>query len=430
MVAAGSGPRAEPFLGHLRAFNHDRLGFLTRSARASGDVVPLRFGPKRYLLLSDPALVTELLVERAADFRKGYSVRLMRPVLGNGLLLNEGDHWRARRKLIQPELQRERVRGYAEVISRWTSWRLGQWSAGAGLDVYEEMSALTMGVATELIFGVDARTTHPVASSLRAAVREATRGRPLRALPLMRFLPTAANVREALVLRKLDRSIAALIGERRREGTGPGIIGALLRAGDADARQQRDDLVTLFFGAYDTTSNALAWALYLVGTHPEAWARLAAEAEDATSDAAEGGYAEAIVLEALRLYPSAWAESREAIRDCEVGGHPVARGDSVIVSQWVLHRDPRWFDEAALFRPERWLEGLADRLPRGTFFPFGLGPRRCVGSALAMLESVMVLRAVARGWRLRPIGAAQPVPEAIFTLRPRGGLPMQVEAAP
>lgn len=430
MVAVASGPRAEPFLGHLRGFNRDRLGFLTRSARENGDVVPLRFGPKRYLLLSDPALVTQLLVERAADFRKGYSVRLMRPVLGNGLLLNEGDHWRARRKLIQPELQRERVRGYAEVISRWTSWRLGQWSAGAVVDVYEEMSALTMGVATELIFGVDARTSHPVASSLRAAVREATRGRPLRAFPLMRFLPTAANVREALVLRKLDRSIGALIAERRRVGTGPGIIGALLRSGDADARQQRDDLVTLFFGAYDTTSNALAWALYLVGTHPEASARLTAEAEDAASDAKEGGYAEAIVLEALRLYPSAWAESREAIRDCEVGGHRVARGDSVIVSQWVLHRDPRWFDEAEMFRPERWLEGLADRLPRGAFFPFGLGPRRCVGSALAMLESVMVLRAVARGWRLRPIQAAQPVPEAIFTLRPRGGLPMQISPAP
>ncbi|MGH2378308.1 MAG: cytochrome P450 [Candidatus Limnocylindria bacterium] len=428
MLAAPSAPRAEPVLGHLRAFNRDRLGFLVRCARDHGDVVPLRFGPKRYVLMSDPPLVTELLVERAADFRKGYSVRLMRPVLGNGLLLNEGEHWRARRRLIQPELQRERVRGYADLISRWTAWQLRRWSAGAVRDVYDDMNALTMGVATELIFGIDARTSHPVAAALRSAVREATRGRPLRAFPLARFIPTAANAREALVLRSLDRSIAALIAERRRSGPGAGILGSLLRSGDADPRQQRDDLVTLFFGAYDTTSNALAWALYLVGTHPEAWPRLAAEAADPSKDGQEGGFAEAIVLEALRLYPSAWAESREAIRACEVGGQTLARGDSVIVSQWVLHRDPRWFDEPERFLPERWLDGLADRLPRGAYFPFGLGPRRCVGASLAMLEAAMVLRAVARDWRPLAARRAEPVPEAIFTLRPRGGLPMRIEA--
>lgn len=426
MLAAASAPRSEPLLGHLRAFNRDRLGFLEACARDHGDVVPLRFGPKRYLLLNDPALVTELLVDRAADFRKGYSVRLMRPVLGNGLLLNEGEAWRARRRLIQPELQRARVRGYSGTIARWTSWQLARWSAGAERDVYEDMSALTMGVATELIFGVDARTAHPVASALRAAVREATRGRPLRALPLARYLPTPANAREALVLRALDGAVHALIrGEREREGSR--ILDALLRAGGGDARQLRDDLVTLFFGAYDTTSNALAWALYLVATRPESAERLAAEGADPDGDANEGGYAEAVVLEALRLYPSAWAESREALRDCEIGGHAIARGDSVVVSQWVLHRDPRWFDAPLAFRPQRWLDGLADRLPHGTYFPFGIGPRRCVGASLAMLESVMVLRAVARSWRLSPASQAPPVPEAIFTLRPKGGLPLRVD---
>jgi cytochrome P450 len=427
MLAVASAPRGEPLLGHLRAFNRDRLGFLSACARDHGDAVPLRFGPKRYLLLSHPALVSELLVDRAADFRKGYSVRLMRPVLGNGLLLNEGEHWRARRRLIQPELQRARVRGYAETIARWTSWELAQWSAGAVRDVYEDMSALTMGVATELIFGVDARTAHPVAQALRGAVREATRGRPLRALPLMRYLPTPANAREALVVRRLDRAVHALIRDARKR-PGSGMLAALLRAGDSDARQQRDDLVTLFFGAYDTTSNALAWALHLVATRPETAARLAAEAADPAGDASEGGYAEAVILEALRLYPSGWAESREALRDCEIGGNRVARGDSVVVSQWVMHRDPRWFDAPLAFRPERWLGGLADRLPRGAYFPFGIGPRRCVGASLAMLESAMVLRAVARSWRLRPAGAS-PVPEAIFTLRPKGGLPLHVDPA-
>ncbi len=428
MLAVASRPRAEPFLGHLRAFNRDRLGFLAACARDHGDVVELRFGPKRYLLISDPALITEVLVDRAADFRKGYSVRLMRPVLGNGLLLNEGDHWRARRRLIQPELQRARVRGYAEVISRWTSWQLAQWAPGAVRDVYQDMSLLTMGIATELIFGVDARSAHPVVSALRGAVREATRGRPLRAFPLARFFPTAANAREALVVRRLDRAVHARIRERRADPGGTDVLAALLRSGDADPRQQRDDLVTLFFGAYDTTSNALAWALYLVATHPDVSARLAAEVADPADDAAEGGYAEAVVLEALRLYPSAWAESREALRECVIGGHRIGRGDSVVVSQWVTHRDPRWFDDPLLFRPERWTGGLADRLPRGAYFPFGLGPRRCVGASFAMLESVMVLRAVARGWHLRPAIAAPPVPEAIFTLRPKGGLPIRVDA--
>lgn len=427
LAVAGASPRAEPFLGHLRAFNRDRLGFLADCAREHGDVVPLRFGPKRFLLLSDPALITEVLVERAADFRKGYSVRLMRPVLGNGLLLNEGDHWRARRRLIQPELQRARVREYADVISRWTAGQLGNWSPAAVRDVYEDMSLLTMGIATELIFGVDARSAHPVASALRAAVREATRGRPFRAFPLARFLPTPANTREALILRRLDRAVHGWIRERRGDLSGADMLGHLLRSGDSDARQQRDDLVTLFFGAYDTTSNALAWALYLMGTHPDVSERLSAESADPEADAAEAGYAEAVVLEALRLYPSAWAESREALRECVIAGHVVAAGDSVVVSQWVTHRDPRWFDDPLHFRPERWTDGLADRLPRGAYFPFGLGPRRCVGASLAMLESAMVLRAVARRWRLRPATAAPPVPEAIFTLKPRGGLPMRID---
>lgn len=427
MLALTVRPGAEPLLGHLRAFNRDRLGFLTECARVHGDAVGLRFGQKRFLLLSHPALITEVLVERAADFRKGYSVRLMRPVLGNGLLLNEGDHWRTRRRLIQPELHRARVRGFADVVARWTAWQLGQWSPGAVRDVYEDMSLLTMGIATELVFGVDARSSHPTASALRAAVREAKRARPFRGFPLARYLPTAANAREALVLRRLDGALHRLIRERRGEASGPDALSALLRSGDSDVRQQRDDLVTLFFGAYDTTSNALAWALYLVATHPGVAERLYAEGVDPARDAADGGYAEAVVLEAMRLYPSAWAESREALRECSVGGHRVAPGDSVVVSQWVSHRDPRWFEQPLLFRPERWAEGLAARLPRGAYFPFGLGPRRCVGESLAMLESVMVLRAVARAWRLHPAGAAAPVPEAIFTLKPRGGIRLRID---
>jgi cytochrome P450 len=365
--------------------------------------------------------VKTVLVDRAADVRKGYSTRLMRPVLGNGLLLNEGGSWRARRRTIQPELRRERVEAWTGVIRRWTALILSRWSDNAVREVYADMGALTMGVAGEIVFGIDALSDDGLARALRAAVRATTEGLPFRVVPAMRLIPTPRNLAEARILRDLDREVRALIARRRGGDPGRDLLGALLRCDGPDSdRQLRDDLVTLFFGAYDTTSNALAWALYLVASHPRVAEVLAAETGTARP------YAEAVIDETLRLYPSGWAESREALRDFDLGPHRIARGTTIVVSQWVAHRDPRYYEQPEEFRPERWVDGLADRLPPGAFFPFGIGPRRCVGAALAMVESVMVLAAVTAEWELSPAGPRAPRPEAIFTLRPKGGVPLRV----
>ena len=419
------GPRADSVLGHLLQFDRDRLGFLERCAR-HGDVVRLRFGPKRVLLFADPTLVRSVLVSHAAAFRKGYSVRLLRFLLGDGLLTSDGERWLARRRAAQPALSRERVAAAVPLMRGCVERTLAGWRDGATRDAYTDMTALTMTIAARVVLGVDVAADPHAAQALIAAAETTGRERPRGILRFLGLPPTLTDRRVRRVIRDLDGFIYALIAERRSAPADDDALSLLVRTqpGVPD-RHLRDDAVTLFFGAYDTTANALAWALHLLACHPDVQRRVADELatelgsrEPDADDLARLRLTFAVVHEALRLYPSAWAQSREATRDCDIDGVLVRRGTTVIVSQWLTHRDERQFARPLDFEPDRW---LAPDPPTRAFFPFGLGARRCIGAGLAMTECAVTLAWILRRFELVPAGPP-PRPAAVITLRPSGPL--------
>ena len=436
----------------------DLLGFLTTCAREYGDVVPLRFGPIRAVLVSHPDDIEAVLVTRQQDFVKGGRVRRARAasLVGNGLGVSEGELWRRQRRLMQPAFTAARIAAYAGVMVAGTERLLANWRDGEVRDVQQEMMRLTLEIVAQALLGADVMSEVAEFGAASAVVHEHFQSRLTSLLFLLPDrVPTPGNLRYQRAVRRLDRIVYRIIDERRarqsRRGedrgdpsTGPGepLLATLLRAQDEAGRgltdkQLRDEVITLLLAGHQTTALALTWAWYLLAQHPGADARLAAEAQTvlgtrtpAAADVPRLEYAELVVKEALRLYPPGVAVTREATRACEIGGYRVPAGTNVIMSQWVTQRDPRFFDAPEAFRPERWSrgeatgEGSAGRRPRFAYFPFGGGPRVCIGGAFAMAEAVLVLAMLARRFRLTLAPGQVVRPHVAYTLRPKGGLKM------
>ncbi|MEX2275910.1 MAG: cytochrome P450 [Actinomycetota bacterium] len=414
---------------------------LERAAR-SGDVVAFRLPGGNAVLANHPDLVWEALVSRHRDVRKGPTVDLLRLVLGDGLLTSEGDLHRRQRRMIQPAFRRDRVAGYGQDIVTLAGRRADAWSSGEPVDVHAEMTDLSLAVVARSLFGVDvpASTAGDVAASIATL---------LRAMRILSFpggdvfgrLPIDANHRRRRAQERLDHAVDVIVAQKRRAGAeGDDLLSVLLRTEDDDDHahmsdeQVRDEVMTLFLAGHETTANALTFTWHLLGSHPTVEEALHAELAQVLGDTdptpADVGrlpLTDAIVRESLRLYPPSWAMARRTRVDMELAGNTVAAKDTIVVSQWLLHRDPRWWDAPALFRPLRWTEQPASERPRGAYFPFGAGPRICVGEPLARAELVLALATIARRVRLRPIDQG-PLPlQALVTLRPRGPVPMRPE---
>jgi cytochrome P450 len=434
------GPKGSPLLGNLGAFRRDPLGCLTRWAREYGDVVRLRFGAVPAVLINDPALIEEVLVTQGPAFgRAGAVVRAMRPGAGDGLFTSDGAHWRRQRRMLQPAFQRDQVAGYGATMVELTERMLRSWQDGETRDIRFEMMRLTLAVAAKTLFDADVGDqAGGIGAAVSVGLRETNaRLNSLLLLFLPDRFPAPANLRLQRAMRQLDEVVYGIIRERRSGATGADdLLARLLSARDGDGsamtdRQIRDELVTFMVAGHETTAIALSWTWYLLATHPDAEARLAAEVQcvlggrpPAVADIAALPFANMVVQEALRLYPPAWAISRDAREDTQLGGHPIARGTSVLMSQWVAHRDPRWFDEPEAFRPERWEDGLAERLPRFAYYPFGGGQRQCIGNTFALQEATLILASIIQRFQLSLAPGADMTPEAGLTLRPRSGVPM------
>ena len=306
---------------------------------------------------------------RSRDFVKTRSLRLLRGLIGDGLLLAEGDLWLRQRRLVQPAFHRQRVAAYGEVMADHATRRAAAWAPGAVVDVHEEMMTVTQGIVAKTLFDADVSDdSHTVGDAARDVTEFfATRvGSLLQLLPL--WLPTPAHLRLNRAIRQLDAVVYPMIAARRRAAVDRGdLMSILLHAQDADDgsrmtdRHVRDEVMTLFLAGHETTAVALTWTWVLLAQHPEADARLAEELlavlggrPPAVSDLPALRYTDMVVTESMRLYPPAYALARQAARATEAGGHPLARRDVVITPTWMVHRDPRWFDEPDAFRPERW----------------------------------------------------------------------------
>lgn len=428
--------RSLPLLGDLLAFGADRLGFLARQAREQGDVARFKLGPYRAFLLTDPEQVREVLITHAERFRKGPVLQRARVVLGDGLLTAEGDTHRRHRDLVQPAFHSKRITGYAETMIDRAATTTAGWAPEKPIDLHAETVRLTLASAGTTLLGTDVDESE--VAGVEAAVAD------LLSAYKLAFVPFGWRLQRIPVgpVRRLNRGRATLyeivdrvVARRRDAGDAGDLLSALVGGGELTDDEIRDHAVTLLLAGHETTANALAFACYLLAHDPQAEARVHAEVDAVVGSALRPRpddvdrlpVCRAVVAEALRLYPPAWTMGREAVAEHPVGDHVVAAGDLALLSQWVVHRDPRWWPEPERFRPDRWLDDSAKNRPRWAYFPFGAGLRRCIGEGFAWTEGVLALATIARRWRLRPVPDRPLRLDPLITLRPRGGLWLRPE---
>jgi len=436
------GPKGHLLLGNGPDFGRDQLGFYAACAREYGDLVPIRLGPRRALLVYHPDAIEEILVTRNRDFVKSPGVRLLlRRLIGNGLFLAEGGFWLRQRRLVQPAFHRQRIAAYGEVMTAYTARRLSGWKEGDVFDVHAEMMTLTQIIVAKTLFDADvsdesyaiAQTSNVLAEEFGTRLRSVVQFIP-------DWVPTPANLRANRALHHLNQVVFRMVAARRQTGEDRGdLLSMLLQAQDADDGSQlsneqvRDEVMTLFMAGHETTAVTLSWSWYLLAQHPEVDAQLADELQTVlgerpptVADLPRLKYAEMIVNESMRLYPPAYALARQAVNPSEIAGQSVAPGVVVIMPAWVVHRDSRWFDDGEAFRPERWAGDLVRRLPRFAYFPFGGGPRQCIGNAFATMEAVLILATIAQRFRLALEPGQQITPTPYITLRPEPGPRMRL----
>ena len=432
------GPKGQLIAGSFSDYTRDQLGFLTRCAKEYGDVVRMRFFNVGIVLLNHPDHIEQVLVVDNRHFVKDRAERSGLRFLGSGLLTSEGGFWRRQRRLAQPAFHRERINAYGETMVESAQQMLAGWRSGETRDIAAEMSRLTLGIVAGTLFGaISDAEREAVGAALRVILNRFTGG-VLFKVP--ESIPTPANLRFRRAIRDLEGVIYGIVGRRRKSSSDTGdLLSMLLAARDEESgegmsdKQLRDEVMTVLLAGHETTALNLTWTFYLLAEYPEAEAKLLAGLGEALGDRAPTvadlptlPYASAVVKESLRLYPPAWGFGREALSEREIGGYRVPAGTQLIVSQWVTHRDERFFEKAEEFLPERWLDGSTDGLPRYAYFPFGGGPRLCIGRQFATLEATLLLATILQRFRLRPAnGPVEPRPS--LSLRPRGGMRMALE---
>lgn len=440
-------PRAsnKPGLLGLLALRRDPLGFFSNLARDYGDIVNIKFGPENAYLLSRPEYVRDVLVVNQKKFMKGRGLQMAKKLLGEGLLTSEGEFHLRQRRMVQPAFHRQRIATYASVMVDYAAKTRERWSqipAGQPVNLAHEMTRLTLLIAGKTLFDADVENeASDIGEALTSTMNLFERiTNPLASI--LEKLPLPSNRRFAKAKEKLDEVIYRIINERRASGKDRGdLLSMLLMAQDTEGdggvmtdEQVRDEAMTLFLAGHETTANALAWTWYLLSQHPDVEAKLHAEIDQVLQgrlptyeDFAKLKYAEMVMAEAMRLYPPAWLLGRRALVDYEVGGYSIPAKSIVLMSQYVIHRDPRWFPEPEKFDPERWTPEARETRPKFSYFPFGGGTRVCIGEAFAWLEGVLVIATLAQKWRMRLIPGQTVTPQPGITLRPKGGLKMLIE---
>jgi cytochrome P450 len=436
----GTGPKGALVSGNMREYGADPVSAMLRWRDEHGDLVPIRFGPFRARMAYGPAEIEEVLVDRSADYRKSFGTRMLIPLLGNGLLTAEGDEWLRHRRLASPAFHRERVAGYGRTMAGYADDSVETWRDGDAIDLQDAMTTLTLRIVARTLFDADVSPRIEEVARVGAEVQDFYYGRfaSLRFL-IPTWLPTPGNRGLARAIRYLDEVVYDIIRERRPGEDRGDLLSLLLLARDEHGvgmseRQVRDEAMTLLMAGHETTALALTWAFMLLDRNPEARERLEAELHSTLGDRPPTPedvqalpYTQAVVNETLRLYPPAYITGREAVRDTRIGDVPIPKGHIILISMYATHRDPRFFPEPEAFRPERWLDGLEKRLPRGAFLPFGMGSRKCIGSSFAMMESMLLLTTVARKRRF-DLAPGDIPPHPAITLRPAAAVSARVRS--
>ena len=421
-----------------------------QEASKYGDLVTLSTKPALVYLVNHPDLIRDLVVTNHQKVDRGPNTEVMKLLTGNGLITATGaDHLRQRR-LIQPSLRRDRIERYAETMQSYAMEHQNDWADGQTVDLGRELSQLTLRIVVKTLFGTDlADEVRRIGAAFALSNNYITTraNQPPRMRKLFHRLPLPYSVRFKRARADLDRIIYGLIAERRAAlERGDDLLSLLIEArleDDAGAEsatatltdeQVRDETVTMFAAGHETTAVTLIWTWYLLATHPELQARFQNELDEVIGDRPATlddlpnlTFMDLTLEEALRLYPPIWFWGRMAFQPFDLGGYHIPAGAFLLAPQLIAQRDPRFFDAPLEFRPDRWTPEFRANLPQFAYYPFGGGPRRCIGEGFAMMEAKLILATIGRRWTMRhdPSHKADVLP--LISLRPKGGMPMFLE---
>lgn len=438
------GPKNNRFYGPFVAESRrDPLGFMTRLARTFGDVCSFRIGFEHVFFVNHPEYIHEILVNHYDHFLKGRGLSRSKHFIGEGLLLSEGEKHRRHRRLSQPAFHRNRIAAYAEVMADYCDRTSSRWRDGEVVDVWPEMQRLTLGVTGKTLFSADVESEFDEVGQAMMASTHQFRAFKLPLSSLLERLPLPHIFKFHRGKERLRQIVLRIIHERRRSGEARGdLLGMLIEAEDENDHGARlsslqvwDQALTFFIAGYDTIATALMWTWFLLSQNPLIASRLHAEVdhvltsgESATfDDLPKLRYTENVLAEAMRLYPPTWRLVRRSLKEFPLNGYVIPPGALVMVSQYVMHRDPRYFPDPEVFDPERFNPEAKAARPSFSYFPFGGGARRCLGEAFAMMEGVLLLASLARRWELEllPTHRVEPYPEHL--LRSKHGMVMRLK---
>lgn len=422
----------------LFRLKRDPLRFLQTLANKHGDAAHIQIGLQNFYLLNHPDYIKEVLLTQDRAFMKGAALQRTKRLLGEGLLTSEGEFHLRQRRIIQPLFHHERLAQYGSVIADLAERASVWWNDGADIDIAKEMSLLTLAITGKTLFGVD---VNDVAGEIGKALTAMLDTFAILVSPLGDFLmklPFPRLIRAKRAQELLDRIIYRVIEEARASGGSETLVSLLLQARDEDGngmtdQQVRDEAMTLFLAGFETTANTMTWTWHLLSQNPETEAKLHTEIDTVlggrlpkVDDLQRLTYTQMVLSESMRLFPPAWVVGRRALKDIQIGDLQIPEGSIVAVSQYVMHRDPRYYPEPERFDPERWTPEARATRPNYSYFPFGAGSRVCIGKHLAQMEAALILATIAGHWSLNAVAGHRVRTQPVITLRPKNGLRMKL----
>lgn len=433
------GPRRSFPLSGILAYRRGPHIFFENLARRYGDISYFRFSGLDAFMINHPDYIKDVLVTNHQHFKKGLALQRAKRLLGEGLLTSEGEFHRRQKRLAQPAFHRQRIASYGEIMTDYGARASARWHDGETLDIAEEMMRLTLAIVGKTLFDADVESDTEEVGEAMNVVMGLFDTLTIPFFELLEKLPLPQMQRFKKARAQLDRIIYRLIEERRRSGADRGdLLSMLLLAEDEEAHsggmtdvQVRDEALTIFLAGHETTANALTWTWYLLSQHPAVEAKVHQELQTVlgprpptVDDFPRLRYTEMVLAESMRLFPPAWAIGRLAIEECMIAGYSVPVGSLVLMSQYVMHRDARFFPEPERFDPERWTPAARESRPQFSYFPFGGGPRRCIGEGFAWLEGVLLIATLAQQWRMSLVPGHPVALRPLITLRPKHGMRM------
>ncbi len=434
-IRIAPGPRGLPWLGNLFEYRQDRLQFLTESRKRYGDVVRYRLAGHLVHLVNHPDDVHAVMVTRMKNYEKATNLGA---IFGNGIFTSSGELWKKQRRTMQPMFQMEYLVSLIPIMANAAATTIEKWDASTDreIDVEAEMMKLALEIVGRALFGTEMRETFARLHPAMQVVNDYLIKRFYSLVPTPDWWPSAARDEFRAAVAAIDEIVEEIVRhERARTEPGRTLVSLLLKAQDPETgevmgdRQVRDEIVTLLLAGHETTAHSLSWSLWLLSKRPEIVARIRAEVDGQPMDATTlrgFRYLYRVVEESLRLYPAGWAWSRRALADDTLGGYHIPAGSIILVSPYVTQRDSAFWERPEEFDPDRFAPERQASLRRDAYFPFGLGPRLCIGRNLATMEIAVVLAEMVKRFDFAPVAGRDPVADAKVTIGTKDGVWLRV----